>query len=143
MSLWGRGGGGGRVARVRTAAVGHRLHVCPCERHSSGRGKGSPISPQPLSPRPPHTDSNLLGFCAVACLQSGRLSLRAQIMYPLLVILALLASTAGVALRLDLPGTAVAYYIMPTLALLVRPCGGFALISNPGLTGQRAARPPA
>ena len=40
-------------------------------------------------------------------------------MYPLLVILALLAATAGLALQLDLPGTAVAYYVMPTLALLV------------------------
>ncbi|GBF96920.1 equilibrative nucleoside transporter family [Raphidocelis subcapitata] len=61
---------------------------------------------------------NLLGFCAVACLHSGRLSLRAQITYPLLVILALLASTAALALRLDLPGTVVAYYTLPTLAML-------------------------
>jgi hypothetical protein len=67
--------------------------------------------------------SNLLGFCAVACLHSGRLSLRAQIMYPLLVILALLAATAALALRLDLPGTVVAYYTLPTLAMLVRHPG--------------------
>ena len=64
--------------------------------------------------------SNLLAFCAVACLHPGRLSLRAQIAAPLLVILLLLAATAGVALRLDLPGTAVARCVLPALALLVR-----------------------
>jgi hypothetical protein len=77
------------------------------------------LTPPPRTPSLHPLHSNLLGFCAVACLQSGRLSLRAQIMYPLLVILALLAATAGLALQLDLPGTAVAYYVMPTLALLV------------------------
>ncbi|KAI8465261.1 MAG: hypothetical protein J3K34DRAFT_525488 [Monoraphidium minutum] len=62
--------------------------------------------------------ANLLAFCAVACLHSGRLSLRAQILHPLAVILALLAATACLALRLDLPGTVVAYYSLPTLAAL-------------------------
>lgn len=72
--------------------------------------------------------ANLLAFCAVACLHSGRLSLRAQIAAPLIVILLLLSATAGVALRLDLPGTAVACYTLPALAVLVR---------NGGLHGNR------
>lgn len=41
-------------------------------------------------------------------------------MPPLLIILLLLAATAALALRLDLPGSAVAYFSLPTLALLVR-----------------------
>jgi hypothetical protein len=66
---------------------------------------------------------NLLAFCAVAFLQSGRLSLRTQILNPLLIILLLLGATAALALRLDLPGTIVAYYSLSTLALLVSPSG--------------------
>ena len=85
-------------------------------------------------PIAPPLCSNLLGFCAVACLQSGRLSLQSQIMYPLVIILLLLGATAGVALRLDLPGTIVAYYIMPTLAVLVgcrRMCAAWAWANCP------------
>ena len=80
----------------------------------------------------------MLAFCAVACLHSGRLSLRAQIAAPLLVILLLLAATAGVALRLDLPGTAVAYYTLPALACLVRLA---ATVTRVGQTGTRRAAP--
>lgn len=71
-------------------------------------------------PLPPAPHRNLLAFCIIACLHPGRLSLRTQILNPLLIILLLLSATAALALRLDLPGTVVAYFSLPTLAVLVR-----------------------
>ncbi|KAF8065938.1 hypothetical protein HT031_002999 [Scenedesmus sp. PABB004] len=61
--------------------------------------------------------ANLLAVLFVICLQQN-LSLRSQIVNPLVVIFIVLASTAGVALQLDLSGESVAYYSLPALAVL-------------------------
>eukprot|EP00882_Tetradesmus_deserticola_P012330 GHRQ01013069.1.p1 GENE.GHRQ01013069.1~~GHRQ01013069.1.p1 ORF type:complete len:546 (+),score=187.19 GHRQ01013069.1:592-2229(+) len=61
--------------------------------------------------------ANLLSVCGMMCLQQN-LSLRSQIINPLLVIFIVLASTAALALQLDLSGASVAYYSLPALAVL-------------------------
>ncbi|KAF6256573.1 hypothetical protein COO60DRAFT_1640642 [Scenedesmus sp. NREL 46B-D3] len=61
--------------------------------------------------------ANLLAVCFIICLQQN-LSLRSQIVSPLAVIFIVLASTAALALRLDLSGASVAYYSLPALAVL-------------------------
>ncbi|WIA37582.1 hypothetical protein OEZ86_014488 [Tetradesmus obliquus] len=61
--------------------------------------------------------ANLLAVCFIICVQQN-LSLRSQIVNPLVVIFIVLASTAALALQLDLSGASVAYYSLPALAVL-------------------------
>jgi uncharacterized membrane protein YgcG len=61
--------------------------------------------------------ANLLALLLVMCLRTP-LSLRTQILHPLGLIAVVMASTAAVALRIDLDGRQVALYALPALALM-------------------------